>query len=118
MTILIPFTVETYKCVEEYIREKPEDYRWPEFGDFWFTGVTSVILFAVERLFDYIFYPFFYKHCKEKVNLEARDMRTKKACSNLFKLFYYSLALIFGYVTLKDSYILPPFLGGSGSFYN
>lgn len=73
---------------------------------------------VVERIFDKIFYPIFYPICKEKTDEEARVLRTKKAVKNIFKFTYYSTAAIFGWLTLRDSYVLPPMLGGSGSFYN
>jgi hypothetical protein len=50
--------------------------------------------------------------------LVSRDARTKKAVKNLFKFCYYTSATIFGWYTLKDSYLLPPALGGTGSFYH
>jgi hypothetical protein len=64
------------------------------------------------------FYSIFYRICKEKSNEEIRIIRTKKAVKNMFKFTYYFAAAIFGFLTLKDSYVLPPSLGGSGSFYN
>jgi len=72
----------------------------------------------LEKIFDKVFYPLYYPICKEKVDEEARVLRTKKAVKNIFKLTYYSSAAIFGYILLKDNYVLPPMLGGSGSFYN
>lgn len=97
----------------------PYGYRWPDPSDFWFTGVTACIFMALEKTFETLFYPWYYeKVCKEKKNLVMRELRSRKAVQNMFKAFYYTLALIFGYLTLKDSYILPPALGGSGSFYN
>jgi hypothetical protein len=48
----------------------------------------------------------------------VRRRRSKKAVQNIYKFFYYSLAATFGYITMKDSYIMPTFLGGHGSLYN
>jgi len=62
-----------------------------------------------------VLYPWFYKYCKEKNNLEERDRRTRKAVNNIYKFFYYSFATFLGWYTLKDSYILPSCLGGHGS---
>lgn len=77
--ILIPFTIETYKIVEDYKNQMPADYRWPSVKDFWFTAVTSLLFMALEKIIEKVCYPCYYKICKEKNNLEMRDMRTRKA---------------------------------------
>ena len=71
----------------------------------------------MERAFDFYFYSWFYKYCKEKNNLEERDRRTRKAVQNMYKFLYYSSAAFYGWFTLKDSYILPPGMGGKGSLW-
>ncbi|TNV79334.1 hypothetical protein FGO68_gene9422 [Halteria grandinella] len=96
----------------------PADYRWPQLHDFWFTIVTTIVLGSLERAFEYFLYDWFYDICKEKNNLEERDRRTRKAIQNMYKCCYYLSATVFGYLTLKDSYILPPGMGGSGSLWN
>ena len=108
----------TYTMVDYFIERKPDTYRWPQFSDFWFTGVTTIVFMVMERVFDRVFFPIYYPYCKEKSDEEARVMRTKKAVKNIFKFTYYLSAVILGWMTLKDTYILPPSLGGSGSFYN
>ncbi len=77
--ILAPFTYETYKSVKEYIKDKPSDYRWPEIVDFWFAVFTTVIFMSLERVFQFVLFPWYYKICKEKENEEVRRRRTKKA---------------------------------------
>lgn len=116
--VFAPFTYLTYGMVQEFLRNKPEGYRWPQLTDFWITAVVAVVCFTMERLYDVIFYSTFYRICKEKTDEDLRIARSKKAVKNMFKFSYYLSAAIFGYVTLKDSYVLPPSLGGSGSFYN
>ena len=115
--ILFPFTIETYRAVQDYLENKPVTYRWPQLHDFWFTIVTTVILGSMEKAFDFYLYSWFYQYCKEKNNLEERDRRTRKAVQNMYKFCYYSAASIFGWLTLKDSYILPPGMGGKGSLW-
>jgi hypothetical protein len=104
--------------VSEFLSKKHIDYRWPQFSDFWFTGVTTIACLIIEMIFDKIFYQVFYLNCKEKVNEEVRVERAKKGVKNMYKFVYYSTALTLGWFTIKDSYILPPSLGGSGSFFN
>lgn len=116
--ILFPFTIATFYSVQDYHSTIPSGYRWPELYDFWFTLVTTIVLGSLERAFEYFLYDWFYEICKEKENLEERDRRTRKAIQNMYKCGYYLSATIFGYLTLKDSYILPPGMGGSGSLWD
>lgn len=116
--ILIPFTTETFKMVQDFLKYKPDDYEWPSIKDFWLTLVMTPVFFILERVFQWVLYPWYWQHCKEKVDLEVRDIRTRKAVNNIYKCLYYSLSTFFGWYTLKDSYILPPALGGKGSLDN
>lgn len=54
---------------------------------------------------------------KDREDIEVKTKRTKKAVMNIYKFFYYTGISIFGYYVLKDSAVLPPSLGGSGSFF-
>lgn len=63
--ILIPFTMETYRLVEDYLKYKPAGYEWPSVGDFWFTLVATPVFWTLEQLFQYLLYPWYYKICKE-----------------------------------------------------
>jgi len=65
-----------------------------------------------------MFYPCFYKINKEKIDIRKKEARTKKAVKCIFKAFYMTFSSIAGWYTLKDSFVLPPSLGGSGSLYN
>lgn len=104
--------------LEYYNAQIKSDYKMPCFEDFWFTIVTMVILVIIEKLITEIFYSTFYSLCKEKTDERMRHLRTLKACKYLFKGWYMTSASLIGYYTLKDSFILPPELGGNGSLYN
>ena len=91
---------------------------WPSVSDFWLTLVMTPVFLILERVFQWALYPWYWQHCKEKDDLEVRDVRTRKAVNNIYKCIYYSLSTFFGWYTLKDSYILPPALGGKGSLEN
>ncbi len=54
---------------------------------------------------------------KDREDIELKNKRAKKAVMNIYKFLYYTSIAIFGYYVLKDTLILPPSLGGSGSFY-
>ena len=118
MFILFPFTSATYESVIDFQSRIPPNYRWPEVGDFWFTIVTTILFIALENAFQVVLYDWFYQICKEKDDLEARDRRTRKAIQNIYKVLYYLSVSLFGWYTLKDSYILPRGLGGSGNLYD
>ncbi|CDW86361.1 longevity-assurance family protein [Stylonychia lemnae] len=113
--ILVPFTTETYKYVQDFKRKKPEGYEWPSIQDFWFTAVAACVFWSLEQAFQYALYPWYLQHCKEQNDLEIRDQRTRKAVTNIYKCCYYTASSFFGWYALKDSYILPPALGGKGS---
>lgn len=81
-------------------------------------GIATVFFMIMEKVFDKVFYSIYYPICKEKNDEEMRVTRTKKGVKNIFKFTYYLSAAIFGYIVLKDNYVLPPMLGGKGSFYN
>jgi hypothetical protein len=96
----------------------PEGYRWPEIFDLSFAIVSAVACVALEHIFEKLLYPWYYTVCKEKNDLRMRDIRTKKAVNNIFKFFYYSFASFAGWYTLKDTFLLPPALGGKGDLHN
>ena len=73
---------------------------------------------ALEKLFEFTFYPYFYSICKEKNNEAVRRVRSQKAVFCLFKCFFQLNSVVLGWYTLKDSHILPPSLGGNGDLYN
>jgi len=95
----------------------PVGYRWPEVTDLWFAGVTAIIFLILEKIIEELLYPVYYRVCKEKNDEVARDMRTRKGVKNIFKTLYFVLASIFGWYTMKDSFILPASLGGKGDLY-
>lgn len=72
----------------------------------------------IQKLISEICYPFFYRICKEKNDEVVRDLRAKKAAKNVFKFLYMASSTAIGWYTLKDSFVLPPSLGGSGDLYN
>lgn len=77
-----------------------------------------VITMMLEALITEIGYPCFYHICKEKENEKVRQARTRKAVRNIFKFLYKSFSFFAGWYTLKDSFILPPSLGGIGDLNN
>lgn len=79
-------------------------------------AVSTAFFMLAEKVFVKVFYPSYYQYCKEKNDVELRKFKTMKAVKSTFKFFYYIYSSVIGYIMLKDSYVLPPCLGGSGSF--
>ena len=109
--------VQDFIKTNEY-REHKGDYRWPSMYDFWLPLTVAPLFFWFEQRFTKIMYARYYPYCKEKKDLVVREIKTRKAVSNMYRFIYYVLSSTLGYLTLKDSYIFPPSLGGSGSIYN
>jgi len=56
--------------------------------------------------------------CKDEETIEKKRDRAHRAGANLYKLIFYTITSIYGYIILKDSPILPWYLGGSGNLDN
>jgi len=63
--ILVPFTTETFVTIQDFLKDKPSGYEWPNIQDFWLTIAVTPIFFIIERVFQYFLYPWYYKYCKE-----------------------------------------------------
>lgn len=86
----------------------------PKLTDFWITAVSAIGFAILEYIFKHNLYVFFIPHCKEQKNLKERDMRSRKGCFSVYRMFYFMFAVAWGYAILKDQEYLPPSLGGSG----
>ncbi|TNV78213.1 hypothetical protein FGO68_gene12611 [Halteria grandinella] len=76
---------------------------------------VAVLTNICENSLVYFLTPWFEKICREQTDMEARKSRTKKALKNIFKGIYQLSTSILAYVMLKDTYIMPPILGGNGA---
>lgn len=86
--------------------------------DFRWTLLAASVWFTLDFAFQKAIYPVFVPYCKEQSDLVSRHNRSIKAAKNVFKTLYYSCANGLAWHLLKDNHVLPPMLGGSGSFYN
>jgi len=118
--IIVPFTYGTYITIEDLKNKEyyPQGYEWPKITDFWVSFVIAFIFIGVDRFIAYLFYPYFERIAQDQDDSVKRKNRANKAVKNVYKFLYYTSITIFGYYVLKDSHVLPPLLGGSGSFYN
>ncbi|TNV77510.1 hypothetical protein FGO68_gene12011 [Halteria grandinella] len=79
--------------------------------------VTTLFFLAMENGISKALTHKFEGICREQNDMEARKVRSQKAVKNIYKGFYFLGTTTFAYMLLKDSYIMPPLLGGNDSFY-
>lgn len=85
---------------------------------FWIPIVSAFALFAFKRQLENISTPVFLLICKDQDNIEKMKERAEKAAIALYKYLVYLGGSCVGYYLLKDSEILPWYLGGTGSLKN
>ena len=114
LIMLFPFTYASYQFIQEKKANAPKGYIFPSFSDMKITLVSSVIFAILEismrKLFYFIFIPF----CKEQNDVKIRHLKSEKGAFCMFKVVYFAWASGWGYYVLKDTYYLPPALGGRG----
>lgn len=118
LAILVPFTLATIQFLSNAKKNCPEGYIFPSFNDFWFTGVTTVFFYIMESLSVRFLYPWYYTICKEKKDEVSRQRRSRKAANNIYKFLFYTTSCIIGWCVMRDSFIFPGSLGGTGDLYN
>ncbi|TNV80831.1 hypothetical protein FGO68_gene8906 [Halteria grandinella] len=116
--VLGPFTYMMYDLIQYAMPLMPQGYQMPLVNDFGYMLISAALFLVLEPLFAKFAYPYYYHVCKEKVDEEQRVLKTKKAVVTIFKFFYFCYASLCGYLMLKDTHVLPPILGGQGSFRN
>lgn len=116
--VLGPFTYLMFELLDYSRKRMPEGYQFPPPEDYIIMVISAIVVLVLEPLCAKGLYPHFYAVCKEKVDEEQRIARSKRGVVTIFKLVYFIYAASFGYLMMKDTYFLPPMLGGSGSFLN
>ena len=77
-------------------------------------GASTAFFFVFERIIVTCFKPLLRPVCKEQKDIELREKRTKKAAISVFKFFFFSFAVGFGYYVNKDTVFTSVVLGGNG----
>jgi hypothetical protein len=119
--VIIFMTYYIYLSITIYIltrRLGPQNgiHDLPEFSKiFWLPIVSAFSLFAFKRQLKNASIPIFLLICKDQENTEKLKDRADKAAVALYKWVYYTGSSISGYYILKDTEILPWYLGGVGS---
>lgn len=78
MGIFVPFALETVKFYDYYQDKVPEGFDWPRLTDFWFTIFMACVFISFEKLINILFYPYYFKICKEKNDEVIRRKRSLK----------------------------------------
>jgi hypothetical protein len=47
IAIFGPFTYFTYDMIQEFKKNAPEGYVWPQISDFWFSGVFAIVCVVI-----------------------------------------------------------------------
>lgn len=118
MVGLGPFIYFGYQFRSKAMKNKPKDYEFPMWSDFKYALLFAVIIGICDAILYNIAYRLFKPFCKEQDDLLDRNKRSKKAAYSFFKLIYFTLMSIWGYIILFDKNFFPPLLGGSGDLYN
>lgn len=89
-------------------------YPWPKYEDLWLSFYTCVILILILITLKFTLKGWSERLIVERHTGKERQVRAEKFIESLFKTLYFTFAFVFGYWVAKDSYFLPPYLGGKG----
>lgn len=76
---------------------------------------AALLLRKIKCWIIHIMRPHLVKYCKDQDNPEKLEQRVTKVCDLFYKEIFYLTSTITGYLIMKDSPVLPYYLGGSGS---
>ena len=89
----------------------------PEFGSvFWIPICSAFALYCFKRQVINSSVPWLRMVAKDQQDMEAVGARAERAGFALYKFLWYTSTSIICYFAMKDSPVLPSFLGGNGSF--
>lgn len=113
---IVPFTKAGYDFIIKARNNKPQGYEFPEFKDFWITGVAALVFAPLQIILKNIFKHFYPSICKEQKDKKLQEVKCEKMGMCTYKAIYFVWATTWGYLVLKDQYYMPRYLGGSGDF--
>lgn len=114
----VPFVILSIQSFQLSRDHKPDGYEWPSLSDYKLLVFTTACFMVIENGIDKLFTHRFEAICREQTDLKSRKARSIKAVKNLYKGLYFLGTSIAAYLVLKDTYIMPPLLGGDDSFYD
>jgi TLC domain len=89
-------------------------YKWPKYSDLIFGLYTMVVLTVILFIMQKILRGSFYEVISDRYKDKERKDKADRMVKHLFKAFYFTFSVFFAYFIAKDSFFLPPCLGGSG----
>jgi hypothetical protein len=118
MLYYIKISVEIYNLTNQLSAQKGIT-DMPDFSKiFWIPIASAFALFAFKRQLYNITVPCFIQIAKDQHDQQMVEERANKSALALYKLCVYMGTSMWGYIILKDSEIMPWFMGGSGSLVN
>ena len=81
----------------------------------WIPFLSALTLYCFKVGLIKITEPFFRLIVKDQDNQTKLNARAERAAAATYKLTFYIFASVSGYVIMKDTPVLPTFVGGSGS---
>ena len=119
-TIVLPFAWFAVKINEFSIKNKHEDFIFPQFSQFWVTAISCAFFFFAKRAMEYA-RPLTIKYVPETegddakpIEEEERQKMAEKIESHLFFGTFYFLSSIIGIYVCMDQVWMPWYLGGHG----
>ena len=105
---------------------KPLEYQIPKFSDFkiilYAVPIISLIKIAFESALSPVMYKYVlskkYKNLNDESNFNLGFIYKKKLATNLYKVVYYSLVVLFSYSLIKDMDYFPYEILGKGDMIN
>ena len=96
------------------ITQRP-DYNWPKYSDLLIAFGFSMLMTGILLISQKLLTPSFSTLISPRYQGLERIERAERMVKSMFKDIYFTLAVIFAYYIAKDSYFMPPSLGGSGN---
>lgn len=114
--VTISGTIYMLSLITDFWEEQkltvPENYKIPEFNDFWLTIYSFVAISFIRLVFCKVISPLADTIVNSKYSGEERTANIEKISSHMFKLLYFLSMSIIGYYILRsESYFPKQFLG-------
>jgi hypothetical protein len=109
-------SVQVYKQMHDPHQTHHDLTDLPKFSKIWWMPfVTAFALYCFKKQLINVFVPIVRIYCKDQDDMQKVDDRANRSGAALHKFIFYTSSVVSGYMILKDTPILPPGLGGSGS---
>jgi hypothetical protein len=82
-------------------------YDWPKFSDAWIAVAVGVLLHLLKRITMFFLVPVYLKYMDPKHKGIARLERAEKGAKNAYKTIYFTMAVVIGYIVMKDLEYMP-----------